>query len=183
MPQEQGLIWDACTLLNLIATKRASEILTALASPSYVVREVREREVLYLRPLPEDDPQGKLIKVDLEPLFSTGVLQEVEMTEEEQRLFVMFASEMDDGEARSTAVAVQRGWRLVTDDKVSLRIAREYSPAIPTLTTPEWVKAWAEKAPAKKETLSETLRRIEACANYTPRRLHSLKAWWEANTL
>ncbi len=155
MPQEQGLIWDACTLLNLIATKRESEILTALACPSYVVREVREREILYLRPLPEEDPQGELIKVDLEPLFSAGVLQEVELTEEERRLFVMFASEMDDGEARSTAVAVQRGWRLVTDDKVSLRIAREYSPAIPTLTTPEWVKAWAETASVKKETLSD----------------------------
>lgn len=175
-----GLVWDACALLNLVATRQAAEILAVFGCPSYVVRQVREGEVLYLRPLPEEDPLGGLVAVDLASLFSAGVLSEVELTAVEQAAFVTFATEMDDGEARSAAVAAYRGWWLVTDDRVSLRGARDYSVPIPTLTTPDWVKQWAEIASIEAATLAETLRRIQMCANYIPRRVHPLKGWWDA---
>src|SRR6266568_2788045 len=97
-----GMVWDACTTLNLMATDRAVEILTVFGSPSYIVRQVREGEVFSLRPLPEDDPKGNLAPVDLGPLIYAGVLTEVEMTSAEQATFVTFVAEVDDGEARSS---------------------------------------------------------------------------------
>jgi hypothetical protein len=180
MTNAPGLIWDACSLLNLGATRRVSEILATFGCSSYVVRQVREGEVLYLRPLPEEDPQGSLVMVDLAPLLEAGALQEVVLTAEEQAMFVAFAAKLDDGEARSAAVAAHRGWWLVTDDRVSLRVAREYSAPITTVTTPEWIKHWAEEASVDEKTLAETLRCIQVCASYTPRRVHPLKGWWDA---
>lgn len=176
-----GLIWDACALLNLVATRCEGQILAVFDCPSYVVKQVREGEAIYLRPLPEEDPRGSLLPVDLKSLMQTGALTEVEVATEEMAAFVAFAAEMDDGEARSAAIAAHRGWRLITDDRVSLRIAREYPTSIPTMTTPEWVKQWADSASVTPELLAQVLRRVQICASYHPRRIHPLKAWWDAS--
>ncbi|HZT42300.1 MAG TPA: hypothetical protein VFA07_08920 [Chthonomonadaceae bacterium] len=176
-----SLIWDACTLLNLVATRRASEILTVLGCPSFIVKQVREKEILYLRPLPDADPPERLIPVDLTPLQDMGALQDVELTAAEQATFVTFAVEMDDGEARSAAVAAHRGWWLVTDDRVSLRVARKHSTPIHTVTTPEWVRYWSEEASVDDTTLAQTLNRSQICANYIPRRVHPLRGWWDTH--
>ncbi len=181
MEDATGLVWDACALLNLVATRYAAQILGVFGCPSFIVRQVREGEVLYLRPLPEEDPQGNLVPVDVTDLLKAGALQEVELIGAEQATFIVFAAEMDDGEAQSAAVAAHRGWWLVTDDRVSLRAAREYTPSIPTITTPEWVKRWAEKASVDQKRLAEVLRRIRICSDYYPRRMHPLKDWWDAN--
>jgi D-alanyl-D-alanine dipeptidase len=174
-----GLAWDACTLLNLLATRQETQILSALECPSYVVAEVRQGEVLSLRPLPEEDPQGRLMTADTTSLLHSGRLVEVSLAADELALFVEFASQMDDGESRSAAIAVRLGLHLVTDDRVSLRIAHAHLPAIPTITTPDFVKHWADQASVDRHTLAEALRRIEICATYRPRRLHPLRAWWD----
>ena len=181
MRSAPGLVWDACSLLNLVATRRASDILTVFGCPSYVVKQVREGEVRYLRPLPEEDRQGTLVTVDLAPLFDVGAFQQVELEVAEQALFVDFATAIDDGEARSLAVAVQRGLWLVTDDRACLRLAREYPTPVPTITTPDLMKYWSEQASVDTATLTETIRRIQICANYHPRRVHPLNSWWVAN--
>ncbi len=181
MTLSQGMVWDACTTLNLMATDRAPEILVALGTPSYIVKEVREGEVFSLFPLPEDDPKGNPVSVDLTPLLESGILQEVEMTLAEQATFVAFAAEVDDGEARSSAVAVHRGLTLVTDDKVSIRHAQALVPPLNVLTTIDWVKRWVDTQAVDDATLGAVLRRIEICAHYRPRRNHALKPWWEAH--
>ena len=176
-----GLIWDACDLLNLAATGRASDILSVLGCPSYVVKEVREGEVLSLRKLPTDDQPGELVAADLTPLLTSGALTDVELTEYELALFVHFAAAVDDGEARSLAAAASRNLWLVTDDRPALRTAREHTPPILTITTPDWMKYWAETAMVDAEALSDAIRRIQVCANFIPRRIDPLKSWWDAN--
>jgi hypothetical protein len=176
-----GMVWDACTTLNLMATDRAQEILTAFGSPSCIVKQVREGEVFTLRPLPEDDPKGILVPVDLAPLITAGVLQEVEMTPAEQTTFVAFAAEVDDGEARSSAVAVHRGLTLVTDDKASIRLVQSLANPVAVMTTLDWIKWWVDEQAVDDATLGAVLRRIEICAHYRPRRNHPLKSWWEAH--
>jgi len=183
MSAKPGLSWDACTLLNLLATRQEVQILTALGCPSYVVTEVWQGEVLSLRPLPEEDPQGNLITADTSGLLHSGHLIEVSMTLDEQRTFVEFASQMDDGEARSAAIAVHRRLHLVTDDRISLREAQAHLPAIPTMTTPDFMKQWADQASVNRQTLAEALRRIEVCATYRPRRLHPLWTWWDQHRI
>lgn len=181
MASVSGWVWDACGLLNLMATERTGSILPCFGVPSFVVREVRSGEVFTLRPLPEEDPTGKLLLVEMASLFATGVLQEVEMSAIEQATFVAFAATLDDGEARTAAVAVHRGFGVVTDDRVALRLLGAHSPLIPTLQTPDWVKLWAEEETVSPEILSNVLRRIELCAHFFPRRAHPLKSWWDSH--
>ena len=173
-----GLVWDACSLLNLVATRRAVDILESLRCPSYVVKQVREEETLYLRPLPEEDIQGKLVTVDLSELLNENCLKEVEITPKELELFVEFASQVDDGESLSMAVASCRDQWLATDDRRCIRVANGYSKAIVTVTTPDWLKYWAEKSAVDLTIIAATIRNIEICARYQPHRLHPLKEWW-----
>lgn len=174
-----GFAWDSCTLLNLVATGRETEILNALPCPSCVVRDVREQEVLYIRSLPEDDPARGLVAVDLSALIVSSALLEEELTSEEQVTFVKFATQMDDGEARTLSLARHRRLWVMTDDRVSLRVARE--EGIMSLTTPEWIKLWADNALPSAERVADALRRIEMCASYAPRRSHPLRGWWDGH--
>jgi hypothetical protein len=181
MAEVSGWVWDACGLLNLAATRRAEDILSYLDVPSYVVQEVRNGEVLYLRSLPEEDPMGKLVTVDLTPLLGAGLLQELMLDTVEQSLFVGFAASVDDGEARTAAVAVHCGWGMVIDDRATLRLLAAQSPPVSVLTTPVWVKFWADTTGASSHELGEVLRRIEVCAHFKPRKIDPLKVWWDTN--
>ncbi len=143
------------------------------------MKEVRDGEVLALRPLPEEDPKGALVSVDLTLLLQDGLLQEVVLTPVEESTFVAYAAAIDDGEARSSAVAMHRGLTLVTDDRASIRFVQSLSPTLPVLTTMDWIKSWADTTAVETATLGEVLRRIELCARYRPPRHHPLKSWWE----
>ena len=180
---EIPLIWDACGLLNLAATAQAQEILTALSCPSYVVAQVHAAEVLFLRPLPEEDPQGNLVEMDLSELFSAGLLEEVSLTAAEEELFVRYAQEVDDGEARTAAAAVSRGWRVATDDRAAIRLLRSLSLPPPVVTTPDWLKQWADTGQLDATSLDGVLRRVELCARYRPRRIHPLCDWWNGQMI
>ena len=183
MKAAPGLVWDACALLNLMATGCAEMILPAFECQSHVVRDVRTAEVLYLRPLPEETGPKQLIAADVAALLASGLLMDVELLEDEQAAFVAFAYEMDDGEARSAAVAAHREFWLVTDDRVSLRAAAASTPVIVTRTTPDWVRFYAETSGLDDTALAALLKRIQVCASYFPRRVHPLCAWWEAALL
>jgi hypothetical protein len=176
---EAPLIWDGCGLLNLAATARDHESLASLNCPSYVVTEVRKGEVPFLRPLPEEDPQGKLVSVDLSDLFAAGLLQEITLTAAEEELFVQYAREVDDGEARTAAAAVSRGLRVVIDDRGAIRLLGSLEASPPVLTTPEWLKHWADIAQVTEEVVGSVLRRVELCSRYRPRRTHLLYDWWQ----
>lgn len=182
-----GQVWDTSSLLNLVATGRAEEILRVFGCSAYVERVVyrgdgvRRGEVLYLRPLPEENRPGEQIPVDLSPLFASGMLTETELDEAERALFVAYAAEIDDGEARSAAVAVHRGLWLMTDDRpcVNLMASLPVPPIV--MTMPDWVKEWVDHAGISLEALAETLRRIHHCANYHARRNHPLRDWWNSH--
>lgn len=174
-----GLVWDSCALINLAATGRAAEILALFDCPSCVVRQVLASEVLFLRPLPEEDPDAGLIAADLRPLLESGLLQEVDLSPEEQLTQVAFAARLDDGEAMSAAVAASRGLWLVTDDRPAIRLARSLPSPIAVLTTPEWVKFWMETAGIPRAILASALRGVRIRARYRPRPTDPLRPWWD----
>jgi hypothetical protein len=177
------LIWDACGLLNLAATARAGAILAALDCPCCVVDDVRAAEILFLRPLPEEDPHGNLVPVDLSELLDAGLLREVTLTAAEQELYVQYAREVDDGEALTAAAAVSRQFRVATDDRRAIRLPGSLDVPPPVVTTPEWLKHWADASQVDGEALGSVLRRVELCARYRPRRAHPLHDWWCSRVL
>src|SRR4051812_42960648 len=106
-------IWDACSLLNLAATGRIRDIISGTDS-NYLVAEVRRNEVFKLRSLPEEQSSTDFVEFDFSIYIEEGLFQEVDLTPAEQATFEQFAVEIDDGEARTAAVAVHRGFCVVT---------------------------------------------------------------------
>lgn len=179
MAPEKAAVWDACALLNLLATDCAPGVLASLGCDCLVEAGLRE-EVHYLRPLPEDRSSAELVPVRIDDLIAGGALTLTELRhEDELALFVSLAERLGDGEARSLAVASCRGLRLVTDDRAALRTAAGLQPSVPCLTTPEWVRLWAERTRQEARALRAVLRRIEVRARYLPPRTHPLRGWWE----
>ena len=117
---QNPFIWDACCLLNLAATRREATILSTLGQStnqsSWVVREVLEGETLTIRPYPKD-PQQIPTPVDLSPLIQANVLSVIDLDIDEEKLFITIAQTLDDGESRTLAVAVHRGFSVLTDDR------------------------------------------------------------------
>ncbi len=176
-------VWDTCSLVNLIASRRAAQILKVLNSGARIVREVLAQEVLYVRPLPEEDATVTLRQAQdaVTELRGASLLTVVDLNESETSLFVKLATEIDDGEARTLAIAASRNWCAATDDRPALRTARNLTPPIVTITTPEWVRQWADSSGADVESVKSVVRNIELCARFTAPRNSPQFDWWKAH--
>jgi hypothetical protein len=181
IPSRPGVIWDACGLLNLVVTGHAPAILASLGCPSYVIPRLRVGEVYFMRPLPEDDPLGRLVPIDLTPLLDARFPLDVELGRAEQELYAEFALTLDDGEALTCAVAAVRRLWMASDDRAAIRLATSLPVPVPVWTTPEWLKHWADADRVATDMLRDVLRRVHLCARYIPPRSHSLRDWWNGH--
>jgi hypothetical protein len=170
------LIWDTCSLLNLVATNRAIDILSSMERQSYVPEKLLRDEILYLRPFESGD-KNDLEAVAPQPLLAAGLLTPLVLSSEENELYIDFASQVDDGEAQCLAIAVSRNYYLASDDGAAQRVAREWVPAIPVITTPEWLYAWLISTPdVDCRTVVQT---VTKRARFRPRRTSPLLTWWQ----
>lgn len=170
------LLNDSSVLLNLLATNRFAEIasgsLWQFALCPAVIAEVNE-----LR----DEHSGELVPVDLSPLISSGLLQVLELSgDDEQALYIEQAIVVDDGEAMSIAIAASRHLELAIDDKQAANHARRRFPEIKLWTTPGILKRWADSDRIDAVSLSAAIQLIESRSRYIPPKSHPLTAWWQA---
>jgi len=119
-------------------------------------------------------------KIDLQPLIDSNILVPVDIEgEEEQSVYVYFASQLDDGEAISGAICMCRNWSIATDDKKAIRVFRREMPNIALISTLDLVKNWVEVTYQDRETVQAVLENIWYKANYDPRN-HPLYDWWKS---
>lgn len=173
-------VLDACSLLNLVASRRFPEI--ARATPAdFLVPEQAATEALYVRRGGSGADADEREPVDLSDFQEFGLLT-VGCFEAPAELssFVSFAAEMDDGEAAACAMAVHRGGTLVSDDRKARRIMSQASPGTQLLTTSEVIKAWAERTGIEANALAHLLTDVEERGNFRPSRHDSLGSWWNA---
>jgi predicted nucleic acid-binding protein len=131
-------------------------------------------ESLYLRPL---EAEGRPEAVDLQTLIDAGVLTSCQLEgSAEEDLYVSYASELDDGEAMSLAIAQSRNLALATDEKKARRLARENAPQLLIISTAEIIRAWAEDK--ERRDVAAVLRSILARARFRPPESDPLAIWW-----
>lgn len=171
-------ILDACVLINLLASGEIAGILGAAARASLVCSAV-ERESIYLR---TDDPNAPLELIQLAPLLQSGLLTTCHIEgDEEARLYVHYASALDDGEAMSLAIALARGLVLATDERKARRLFLEAAGDPRRLiSTSELVRRWANAEGVAAPRLKAALTRIEAHARYQPPAGDPNYEWWIA---
>lgn len=116
----------------------------------------------------------------VEILAETGVVT-VAMQEDEEEQFLALASQLDDGEAISAAIAMERSWAIATDDRRVPTVLAKAGAAMRVVTTPELVKHWAEHAQVDSLMLRSVLAEIETKARFRPWRSYPLYTWWQTS--
>lgn len=176
-PPELAL--DACSLLNLAATRRFGDIAQAL--PARFVAERRAAgEVHYIRRGGTGPDAFERDPLDLRTLEAAGFLTIHDLaTPDELADFVAFAVDMDDGEAATGALARSRGAVLVSDDRKARQVFSAPSLRLNLRTTSEVIKAWADQMAPSPAELARVLRDVETRARFRPGRSDPLFQWWE----
>lgn len=174
-PLHDCLLLDACCAINLFATPYAGEILATFPQPIAIAQFVIERELLSLAALLSSDTSSLS-----EQLAKAGITI-VTLQEAEEEQFLVFASQLDDGEVITAAIAMSRNWTIATDDRRVPSVLAKAGSVMRVVTTPELVKHWAEHTQADGVLLRSVLAGIEAKARFHPWRTHPLYAWWQAS--
>ncbi len=173
-PNTGVLLLDASCLLNLCATDRLLEIAAALPWQLAVVDYVMEQEVLYVRII---GAQEGTVPVDLSPLIDEGLLLVMRLeTPSEEASFVELAAVLDDGEAVTGAIALNRGHLVAIDDRKARRVLGEKAPGMRLVSTLELMRQWSASVPVQE--VSHALRAMQHRASYVPGQWDPLHAWW-----
>ena len=173
------IILDACCVINLYASSYIESILSSIPIHVIVADYVKNEEVLNILAGPEEDVDSKKEPVDLQPLIDRGLIKVVSPDNEtESEAFVYFASEIDDGEAITGAIAYHRNWAIGTDDKKATDLFWREAPQNQIISTPELLKYWTDSNNPSTEEISKALQNIHIRARYFPDENHPLYDWW-----
>jgi predicted nucleic acid-binding protein len=169
-------IIDACVLINLLATEEVKSILDSVGRPSLICSIV-QLESIYLK---TGDPNNPKELINLAPFIKEGTLSVCGIEgEKEEVLYVDFASVLDDGEAMTLAIAINRAFHLVTDERKARRLFSERIPDPKHLvSTSDLVRHWAQNERISARKLREALRKIESRASYRPPATDRNYEWW-----
>ena len=168
------LILDASCLLNLYATDRLIEIAAALFWQLAVADYVLEQEALYVRTIEE---QEETVPVDLSPLIDKGLLLVLRLgNPSEEASFVELAAVLDDGEAVTGAIALNRGHLVAIDDRKARRVLGEKAPGTRLVSTLDLMRQWGESVPVQE--VRDALRAMQHRARYIPGQRDPLYSWW-----
>ena len=169
-------ILDACVLINLLASDEVEGILRAAGRESLICSAVAG-ESIYLR---TGDPNAPREHIDLRPLINSGLLTVCQVEgDQEEELYVDYASALDDGEAMSLAIALSRGYVLATDERKARRLFLEAATDPQYLTsTSELLRLWTEAERIQAARIKTALLQIESRARYQPPATDVNHRWW-----
>jgi predicted nucleic acid-binding protein len=172
------VVLDACCVLNFCASGHFITILKSIPAQVMVTEVVRQKELLTLQRLKDDENEGA---IQFETAIRQGLLIVVDFESElEEETFVNYAFELgDDGESATCAVAIHRGWAIATDDKKAILFAQKEAPHLQIFSTLEIIKSWSEGGNLTLAELRLVLRSIRTKGRYMPHRNHPLLGWWE----
>lgn len=182
----ETLILDASCIICLYASGRMEEILALVPKPVAVADYVYEQEALWI--YGGSDPVGKPIRepVVLQPFVDEGLLRIVTIeTEAEAETLVSLAvhsrggrGRQGQGELVTGAIAVNRNWAIVCDDRRARRLFEEVSGHLQLIYTLELVRNWVDHSQPPVESVTELLQAIRGRASYTPQRQNPQFEWW-----
>ncbi len=173
------IILDACCVINLYATGYIEEILSSLPPEVAVAAYVHEEETLSIFAGPEEDVEQSKEQIDLQPLIERGLITVVSVeSEDEEIAFVNLSVELDDGEAATGAIAINRNWAIATDDGKAIRILTRDARYIQLVSTLVLIRYWADTTAPPFHIVQELLKRVRLRARYRPGRGHLLYDWW-----
>ena len=121
--------------------------------------------------------QEETVPVDLSPLIDEGLLLVVRLeTPSEEASFVELAAVLDDGEAVTGAIALNRGHLIAIDDRKARRVLGEKASGMRLVSTLDLMHQWCPSVSVQE--VSHALRAMQLRARYVPGQQDPLYAWW-----
>jgi hypothetical protein len=168
------LLLDACVALNLAATGRPTDILATLRPRFAMARQAAE-EALYIETVTAGIATQEL--VDLHQWVAEGVLQIFDLAPAGTRQFVSLATEIDDGEAATLAIAQIRGLEVATDDRKARRVAEHLKLPEP-IRTSRLLHDYCSATNLPRREIAKILQATEQRARFRPPTNDPLHPWW-----
>lgn len=176
------MMLDACCLLNLYATRHASDILGVLPW-RFAIADRVATEALYVYRGSTGEDAFDHEAVDLQPLVMDGTLSVLSLNESvEAATFVSLAAHLDDGEAMTAAIAIHRGYAIATDDRKAIRTISGRFPNVRLHTTASLIKHRAESASLGTAALKLALLNVRERGRFAPGNRDPLHGWWTGIT-
>jgi hypothetical protein len=173
-PPANTLVLDACVALNLAATGRPTHVLGTLTRQFAMARQAAE-ETLYIETITAGITTHEV--VDPGQWLADGMLQILELDAAETVQFVALATEVDDGEAATLAIARERGLDVATDDRKARRVAQRLELLEPVRTS-RLLHDYCAAADLPGREVAEVLRATEQRARFRPPTSDPLHPWW-----
>lgn len=178
-PAHPCIILDASCIISLYASSQIKAILESIRQSVAVAAFVLNKEALWVYGGPDEDVKQAKEKIELQPFVEAGLIQIVTLDSAvEIETYVNLAIEIDDGEAVTGAIAIQRSWAVGVDDKKARSLFQREAAQIQLIYTLELVKYWADTLNPTTEEISQVLERIQKRAVYEPGSKHPLYSWW-----
>ncbi|MGH3276565.1 MAG: hypothetical protein ACRDNZ_19835 [Streptosporangiaceae bacterium] len=173
MPRPVVLL-DACVAINLCATDRLGHLAEVL-EVRFALTQQAAAEVGHLRDL----ISGELVAtpISLSRYVSDSTIQLIDLDISEYALYLELAGLVDDGEAASIAVAINRDLQLATDDRKARRLCAQHLIREP-LRTLALVHAYTDTARLEQDRIRDMLSKIHNRASYQPSRTDPDHKWW-----
>ena len=176
-PTESCVMLDACCLINLYATGRCAEILTALPYTFAAGREALQEANYLARKLGDGTYERE--EIEWGPLIERELITALELgAEAEEHLFVDLSVALDDGEAATLAIGIHRGYTVATDEKKATNLVRHEFPQCPITNPLALLREWEQMARPARTGLTEAIQNVRDLAHYRPGPGHDLHEWW-----
>lgn len=171
--------------MNLYASRRMAEIISALAEDVTGATYAKNEEALFVYRRSRQGQPAETEAIDIQPLVDAGLIQLVNLEGEiEKRYFANLAARrLDDGEAITIAIAISRNWAVATDDRQAQSILGQEMPHIQRISTSQLVKHWVDNQKPEPDLIHHVIADIEARANFMVGRRDSLYRWWHERKL
>ena len=169
-----SLLLDACIAINLAATNRLHHVAEALGFTFTLVQQAAA-EVGYLR----DTADGEIVTTPIDlARYDGDALEVISLIPAEYARYIELARVVDDGEAATITVAVERVMPLATDGRKAGRLCAELQVHEPRRTL-GILHSYADATRLQQSELRGLLVNIRDRASYQPARSDPDRKWWE----
>ena len=176
MTGHDGLILDACCVINLHASGRLCHVLSAIDKKTFITELVYRQELLSIQSLDALCAKEQRLQTALDK----GLIEITDFTTETEQIdFIDYAAILrGDGEAATFAVAAGRNYAVATDDKKARNFVEQQLGHLRMVSTLELLKLWADTFAVHDRELRQVMINIRDNGPYTPPRAHLLYQWW-----
>ncbi len=176
MTEDDVLLLDACSLINIFASRHFEEILSIRRERCAIVRNV-QREARSLRRGGDGLDSNDRESIDWSAASPLGQLPIInDPSEDESQRYFDLSLELGDGESMTGAIAFYRGYGVVTDDRKATRILGDMG--ITMTSSIGLVAEWANQQGISRPVLQTIVTDIRVRARYQPPRTHPRYSWW-----